>query len=165
MYRSKKGGWRELQIVWWCQMHSAQFGQAEENKAREGARGLIIIHFLEALGLLYVWGQMQTSWILFSPKEAAMSLVESMLQLLALLCAPLGHHEHHTQQPPKPPHAGPIRHCILHCLSHFPQCQWWQNPEELSTNWIWDDSLCTRDLKLENLSSNTLAERLLVQIV
>lgn len=106
-----------LQIVWRCQMQSAQFGQAEENKARE----LIIIHLLEVLGLLY--GQMQTSWILFSPKEPAMSLVESMLQPLALLCAPLGHREHHTQQPPKPPHAGPIRHCILHCLSHFPLCQ------------------------------------------
>lgn len=139
--QKQERGLGKLQIVWRCQMQSAQFEQAEENKATEGARELIIIHLLEVLGLLYVWGQMQASWILFSPKEPTMSLVESMLQLLALLCARLGHLEHHTQQPPKPPHAGPIRHCILHSLSHFPLCQWWQNPEELSTNWIWDDAL------------------------
>lgn len=29
-------------------------------------------------------------------------------------------------------------------------CLWWLNPEELSTDGVWDDSLVTRDLKLEN---------------
>lgn len=63
---------------------------------------------------------MQISQILFSPKESAVSLAESMLQPLALLCAPFGHHEHYTQQSQKPSHAGPIRHRILYSLSHFP---------------------------------------------
>lgn len=117
------------------------------------------------LALPYIWGRMQISQIDFSPKESAVNLAEHVLQPPALLRAPLGHQECHTQQSQKLPHAGPIRHCMLRCLSHFPLCQSWQSPEELSTNWIWDDSLQTKDLKLENLSNNILAIRLLVHVV
>ena len=163
-YRKQERGLKALQRVWRCQSAKCTVWGDRRKQAGRSPEP-VITHLFKVPGLLYVWGQMQTSQIDFSPKEPAVNLAERVLQPLALLCAPLGHHEHHTQQSQKPSHAGPIRHCMLHCLSHFPLCQSWQNSEELSTNWIWDDSLQTKDLKLENLSSNTLAVRLLVQLV
>lgn len=101
-------------------MQNVQFRLAEGNEAGVGANRLVIIYVLEVLDPPYVWGQIQISQISFSLKEPTMSWAESMLQPPAPLCTPLGHHEHRAQQSQKPPHAGPIRHCMLHCLSHFP---------------------------------------------
>lgn len=138
IYKARKGVGRTAQFGdTKCKL---QFGEIEGNKSGEGTRELVMIHVLEVLGLLYVWGQMQISQIPFSSKEPAMSLAENTLQPLALLCAPFGHHEHYTQQSQKPHMLDPLgtAYSTVWVISPLPIVT---NPEELSTNWIWDDSL------------------------